>query len=148
MTTKSETKKPELVSVTNVVNNSYYKNQVSIRIKAPYGYVMVDALIEMHGLSTGCGIGTMSGWAAYFIYINNDETTKFLIEEIKKAAGTRWYCLIATLGQVYLGTKESPSVHEKWLEQRGFKECFDYINKVHSPTYHQKVYMVEIKDLK
>lgn len=98
---------------------------------------------------TGCGLGLFSG----FTYsangkLSKEEREKFVICLKGECETLRFYCLIATLGDTYISKTSTPTNYEDFLSDLGFKEIHCYGNLCHGTGYNQKIYKLDINDLK
>lgn len=100
---------------------------------------------------TGCGLGTFAGWSTSKVinFISPSDNRTILVNAIKREAQiSNLYCLIATLGDTYIGKNGVKSNYENFIEELGFKERHSYANKNHGTGYQQKIYTCETSDLK
>lgn len=160
MATISSTK----FKIESITGNSFGATNLGFKIigtdtkKYPYASVMY---FYMNGATSGCGLGVLGSWSSYVKKLKEDkELREIFIEKVKETCKTHsWFCVIATLGESWLGgaadgccatksDKTKKSNYEDFIEGMGFKEVDHFINLLHSKSHRQKIYIAKVRDLK
>lgn len=110
------------------------KNAAKERASGSWHPSYYSDYLEVHGMSTGCGLAQMSGVS---VYLNADRLKKDIkkVRDVYRENGVG--ALLVTLGEDYY-------YKEEMLLEVGFQCVAEYHNLRHGAHYMQRLYILDI----